>query len=316
MEYKDYYKILGVSREASQDEIKRAYRKQARKHHPDVNKGSEAEARFKEINEANEVLKDPEKRAAYDRLGQNWQQGQDFRPPPDWGETFSFQGRQFGGADQAAFSDFFESLFGGSHFQARGQAQHRFRTRGEDQHATLAIRLEDAYQGSTQTVQLHQVRERDQDGRIVNAVRTLKVKIPAGVIQGQQIRLSGQGLPGIGGGPAGDLFLEIDFLEHPLFGQEGLDIFLTLPIAPWEAALGATIKVPTLGGMVDVKIPPGSQSGRKLRLKGRGLGDKTRGDQYMILQIIVPEAKTEAARSLYLKMAEELAFNPRGSLGG
>ncbi len=314
MEFKDYYKIMGVARDASPDEIKRAYRKLARKYHPDVSKEPDAEARFKEVNEAYEVLKDQEKRAAYDQLGTRWKAGEEFRPPPDWNTG----GFEYGGFETGTshFSDFFESLFGGASPFGRYGAQERrggFRMRGENQYAKIQVRLEDAYHGATRTLTL-QMPEQDAQGRLVTRSRTLNVHIPAGVTQGQQIRLAGQGAPGIGGGPNGDLFLEIEFQSHPLFRVEGRDIYLNLPVTPWEAALGATISVPTLGGKVDMKVPAGSQSGQKLRLRGRGLPGKTPGDQYVVLQIMTPPAHSEAAKELYRRMAREMPYDPRSNL--
>ncbi len=314
MKFHDYYQTMGVPRNASQDEIKRAYRKLARKYHPDVSKEPDAEARFKEIGEAYEVLKDPEKRAAYDQLGHNWKAGQDFTPPPNWnGGDAGFRTHGFSG-DADHFSDFFESLFGGAGFRTqRADRGAEFAMQGQDQHAKIQISLEEAYHGTTRTIQLS-TPEYDQYGNAVRKTRSLQVKIPAGVTQGQQIRLAGQGGPGISGGPAGDLYLEIELLPHRLYQTEGKDIYLNLPVAPWEAALGATVTAPTLGGNVELKIPPGSQSGQKLRLKGRGLG-KSPGDQYVVLQIVLPKVRTENDRELFQRMAREMPFNPRSRLG-
>ena len=304
MEYKDYYKILGVSRSADQDEIKKAYRRLARKYHPDVSREKDAEARFKEVSEAYEVLKDPDRRATYDHLG-TYRQGQDFRPPPGWRGGFSGSG----GSDGSAFSDFFESVFGqGSPFGegAFGGRRRRsagYAAKGPDDKARIGIALEDAYQGASKNVRL--------DGA---GGRQLKVKIPAGITEGRQIRLSGQGRPGPGGGPRGDLYLEIHITPHPLYRVEGRDLFLDLPIAPWEAALGGPVKVPTLGGSLELKIPPGSQTGRKLRLKGRGLPGSPPGDQYVVLKIVTPKAETKEARELYEKMSKTMAFDPRAEL--
>lgn len=319
MEYKDYYKILGVARNATQDEIKRAYRKLARKYHPDVSKEADAEAKFKEVGEAYEVLKDPEKRAAYDQLGADWKAGQEFRPPPGWDAGFEFSGGGFTGGDASAFSDFFETLFGrgygGMHGgQAGGRTGFRAQARGEDHHAKVMIDLEDAYSGATRSITLR-VPEVDAQGRVHTRERTLNVRIPKGIKEGQHIRLAGQGSPGMGGGSAGDLYLEVAFRPHPLYRVEGRDVYLDLPIAPWEAALGATVKVPTPAGVVDMKIPPGSASGRKLRLKGRGIPADPPGDFYVVLQVVVPPADTERAKSLYREMERELAFNPRQRLG-
>lgn len=305
MEYKDYYKVLGVDKKASADEVKTAYRRLARKYHPDVSKEANAEEKFKNVQEAYEVLKDPEKRRAYDELGSNWQAGQDFRPPPGW-EGF----RQAGGGrqqqyyteeDLGGFSDFFSDLFGGQ-ARGRGHGHQGFKQRGGDQRAAITIPLEEAFHGASKTLQL----------QMPDGVRTLKVTIPAGAEQGQQLRLSGQGSPGIGGGPAGDLYLEIDIQPNSLFSLQGKDIYLSLPVTPWEAALGATIKVPTLAGSVDLKLAPGSQAGQKLRLKGRGMPAKPHaGDQYAVLKIETPAAQTDEQKHLYEQMAKVMPFNPR-----
>ncbi len=320
MEYKDYYKIIGVKREATQDEIKRAYRKLARKYHPDVSKEPDAEKRFKEVGEAYEVLKDPEKRAAYDQLGMNWKAGQEFRPPPDWDANFEFSGG-FSGRDSAAFSDFFESLFGqgfrgaADGFSGAGSAAgHGFHLRGEDHHAKILIDLEDAYQGATRSLTLR-LPEVDAKGRVITRERTLNVRIPKGVRQGQQIRLTGQGGAAVGRGGAGDLYLEVEFRQHALYKVDGRDVYLNLPVTPWEAALGAQVKVPTPGGVIDLKIPSESSSGRKLRLRGRGIPGSPAGDLYVVLQIALPPAKTEEAKNFYRRMSEELQFNPRSKLG-
>ncbi len=314
MDYKDYYKIMGVARDASQDEIKRAYRKLARKYHPDVSKEPDAEARFKEVNEAYEVLRDPEKRAAYDQLGSNWRAGQEFRPPPDWGRGFEFSGA-FGGDEEAGFSDFFSSLFGArSPFgQARGGRTRGFSSAGEDHVARILIDLEDAFRGGAQTIELKTPQLSD-DGRVIVRPRTLKVNIPAGVIEGQRIRLAGQGSAGMGGGRPGDLYLEIGFRPHRLYQVEGRDITLTLPIAPWEAALGATVQTPTLAGPVELRIPPNAKAGQKLRLKGRGLPGSTPGDQYVVLKIVLPPSDSPTAEALYRQMQQELHFDPRAEL--
>ncbi|MCB1866631.1 MAG: DnaJ domain-containing protein [Chromatiales bacterium] len=321
MQFKDYYDTLGVKRSATADEIKRAYRKLARKYHPDVSKEPDAEARFKEVNEAHEVLKDPEKRAAYDQLGANWKAGQDFRPPPDWDTGFEFRGGGFTDADARGFSDFFEQLFGqrggfaggGVH---RGAGRGGMRVAGEDHHARTQIALEDAYAGATRSLSLR-LPEVDGGGHVVSRARTLNVRIPKGVTEGQRIRLQGQGGPGIGGAPSGDLYLEIQFAPHPLFTAEGRDVHLTLPIAPWEAALGAQVPVPTLGSTLTVAVPTGARSGQKLRLKGRGLPGNPAGDQYVTLQINAPPAQSDALRDAYAKLREAAdGFDPRAGLGG
>ena len=313
MDYKDYYKIMGVDRDAKPEDIKKAYRRLARKYHPDVSKETNAEARFKEVQEAYEVLKDPEKRAAYDQLGSNWRQGQDFSPPPDWGRDFEFT-TSYGGREDSGFSDFFSSLFGArSPFRGQrggGGFGGGFSSAGEDHAAKIQIDLEDAFRGGSHTIEL-KAPQLDEHGRVSVQPRTLKVTIPAGVIEGQKIRLGGQGSPGAGGGRAGDLYLEIGFKPHRLFQAEGRDLTLTLPIAPWEAALGATVPTPTLAGTVDLRIPPNAKAGQKLRLRGRGLPGATPGDQYVVLKIVLPPADTQQARDLYEKMKEELPFDPR-----
>lgn len=315
MDFKDYYKIMGVERDASQDDIKRAYRKLARKYHPDVSKEADAEARFKDLGEAYAVLKDPEKRAAYDQLGANWKAGQDFQPPPDWDAGFEFSGGGPGGGDSAAFSDFFETLFGRDFRSAQGQRQQAgFHAQGEDHHAKVLVDLEDAYKGATRSISLR-APELDSSGHVTTKQRTLSVKIPEGVKQGQRIRLSGQGSPGMGKGRAGDLYLEIEFKPHRLFKVEGRDVYLDLPVAPWEAALGATVKAPTPVGPVDLKIPEGTTAGRKLRLRKRGIPGEPPGDLYVTLVITLPPADSDAARQLYRKMQQDLAYNPRKNLG-
>lgn len=316
MEYKDYYKILGVARTATQDEVKRAYRKLARKYHPDVSKEADAEAKFKEVGEAYEVLKDPEKRAAYDQLGANWKAGQEFRPPPDWDAGFEFSGGGFTGGDASSFSDFFETLFGrgfgGAH--GGGRARSGFHAQGQDHSAKVVIDLDDALQGANRSITLR-MPEVDAQGHVHTRERTLNVRIPKGVKEGQHIRLAGQGAPGMGGGQAGDLYLEVAFRPHPFYRAEGRDLYLDLPVAPWEAALGATVKAPTPAGVVDLKVPAGSASGRKLRLKGRGIPGDPAGDLYAVLQLVAPPADSDKAKALYRQMEQELAFNPRQGLG-
>lgn len=315
MDFKDYYNIMGLERDASQDEIKRAYRKLARKYHPDVSKEADAETLFKELGEAYAVLKDPEKRAAYDELGANWKAGQDFQPPPDWDAGFEFSGGGFDAGDGSAHSDFFESLFGhgfGSSQADRSRAG--FHAHGEDHHAKVLIDLEDAYQGATRSITLR-TPELDSSGHVTTKQRTLSVKIPKGVKQGQRIRLSGQGSPGIGEGRTGDLYLEIEFKPHKLFKIEGRDLYLDLPVSPWEAALGATVKAPTPEGPVDLKIPQGTTTGRKLRLRNRGIPGTPPGDLYAILKITLPAADNDAAKELYREMEKELPYNPRSELG-
>lgn len=315
MDFKDYYSIMGVERDASQDVIKRAYRKLARKYHPDVSKEANAESRFKEIGEAYAVLKDPEKRAAYDQLGANWKAGQDFHAPPDWDAGFEFSGGGSAADGASAYSDFFESLFGHSFGSTQaGRRRAGFHARGEDHHAKVLIDLEDAYHGASRSITLR-TPELDSSGRVTMKQRTLNVKIPKGVKQGQRIRLSGQGSPGLGKGQAGDLYLEIEFNPNSLYRVEGRDVYLDLPVTPWEVALGATVKAPTPDGPVDLTIPQGMTSGRKLRLRKRGIPGNPPGDLYVAPQITLPPADSEAAKALYQKMEKELAFNPRSRLG-
>lgn len=331
MEFKDYYKIMGLARDATPDDIKRAYRRLARKYHPDVSKEKDAEKRFKDVTEANEVLSDPEKRAAYDQLGANWQAGQDFRPPPAWnagaeypGSGFEWEFRSGGPGGDGDFSDFFESLFGHgfgsagkrSASRSSGRSRTTISAQGEDHHAKIQIDLEDAYRGATRTLSLH-VPEVDGRGRAVTHEHQITFTIPKGIRAGQHIRLAKQGAPGIGAGSPGDLYLEVEFRPHPLYRVDQHDVYLDLPIAPWEAALGADVEAPTPTGAVEVKIPAGSATGRKLRLKGRGLPGTTPGDFYFVLQIVVPAADTESAKSFYKDMAKQFkAFKPRAKLGG
>ena len=325
MRFKDYYEVMGMKRDATQEEIKRAYRKLARKFHPDVSKEAQAEERFKELQEAYEVLKDPEKRAAYDQLGANWRQGQEFKPPPDWGKGFEFSRGRAGarggmGGEGADFSDFFSELFGsrspfggGRGFESgRTGGRGGFAAAGQDHVARVELDLEDAYKGGARTIDLR-TPEMTPDGHVTVKPRTLRVSIPAGVVEGQQIRLAGQGSPGIGGGPAGDLFLEVNFRPHALFTVDGRDVTVSLPVAPWEAALGETVSVPTLGGPVGMKLPAGARAGQRLRLRGRGLPGPTPGDQYVVLRIVLPPDSPEA-REFFTRMKSELAFDPRAEM--
>jgi curved DNA-binding protein len=311
VEFKDYYKVMGVERGATETQIKQAYRKLARKYHPDVSKEKDAEARFKEVGEAYEVLKTPEKRAAYDQLGQNNRSGEEFRPPPNWDSGFEFSG---GGAGNSTYSDFFESLFGA---QARGGRNRRepFHTgRGEDHHAKILLDLEASLSGGSRTITLS-MPEFDADGRLVSRERTLNVQIPKGILAAQHIRLAGQGARAPGEGTPGDLFIEVEFRPHPLYRLDGRDLSLELPVAPWEAALGATVQIPTPTGSVDLKIPAASHAGSKLRLKGRGIPSSPAGDFYIVLQIALPPAEDDEAKAAYAAMAAALPFNPRAGMG-
>ncbi len=322
MDFKDYYQIMGIERDATLEVIKRTYKKLARKYHPDVSKEPDAEVRFKEVGEAYAVLKDPEKRSAYDKFGKDWESGPS-SPPPDWDSGFEYRGGQAGGQShgqsQEDFSDFFESMFGerfGQEFGSNqsGQQRRPNNNRGEDSHAKVTIELEDAYNGATRSITL-QSPEIDQQGHVVNKQRTLNIKIPKGVKQGQKIRLSGQGSPGVNGGSSGDLYLELVFNSHAIYRVVQHDVYLDLPITPWESALGATVKVPTPEGSVDLKIAPGTKDGQKLRLKSRGIPTKVPGDLYVVTQIVLPAADTDAAKAIYKKMHDELDFNPRQALG-
>jgi curved DNA-binding protein len=311
MQFKDYYQVLGVDRGASADEIKKAFRKLARANHPDLNKAPDAQARMQQINEAHEVLRDVEKRAAYDKLGQSFHAGQEFRPPPDWDAGFEFSGapEDVGGASA---SEFFDALFGAARRRSGGARAARS-MQGQDHHAKIVIPLEDAFGGATRTITLA-TPELTADGHVQLRERQLSVAIPKGIRAGQQIRLGGQGSPGFDGGSPGDLYLEVEFAPHARYQVDGRDLYLTLPVAPWEAALGATVRVPTPEGALDVNVPAGSHNGRKLRLKGRGIPGAPAGDFYVVLEIALPPAQTDAARALYRQMERELPFNPRRDL--
>lgn len=310
MEFKDYYKVLGVERTATEDAIKKAFRKLARQHHPDISKASDAQARMQEINEAHEVLRDPERRAAYDRVGQGAKAGQPFQPPPGWDSGFEFSGGPADFGESAEHSDFFESLFGAAR-RGRGQGAAGAAPRqGRDHHAKIVIPLEDSFGGATREFTL-QSPERDASGQVVLRERTLQVGIPKGIRAGQLIRLAGQGSAGLAGGPRGDLFLEVDFAPHARWRIDGADLFVTLRVAPWEAALGAAIEVPTPEGKVEMNVPAGSQGGRRLRLRGRGIPGRAPGDLYVVLEVVLPPADDEKARAAYRQMASDLAFDPR-----
>ncbi len=320
MDFKDYYAALGVSESATPEEIKKAYRKLARKYHPDVSKEDDADAKFKDVGEAYEVLKDPEKRAEYDQLRKYGARGDgSFQPPPGWQSASGFGGGGYTEADAQQFSDFFEEIFGGGRRGGAGfgggfGGRHSMRMRGEDVHARLALFLEEAFEGCDKQVSFT-VQEADANGRVFQRQKTLKVKIPAGMKEGQHIRLKGQGGPGMGGAESGDLFIEVEYAPHPHFTVQGTDILVTAPITPWEAALGASIQVPTVGSKVNLKVPKGSSSGRKLRLKGKGLPGKHPGDQIVVLQIVMPEKHSDKAEALYRELAEaEKNFNPRSKL--
>ena len=344
MDFKDYYQVLGVDRNASADDIKKAYRRLARKYHPDVSKEADASAKMSEVNEANSVLSDPERRKAYDELGNRYGAGEDFQPPPDWQQSWrrsqggraggDFAGRaggfdgtegfrgsdgfhraegfgdSFSGPDgDADYSDFFSSLFGrrGAQAGGAGPGQAEMRFDGSDHRARIDVTINEAYHGGERTLQL-----RDGDG----SLRTLQVRIPKGVREGQLVRLAGQGLPGFNGGKAGDLYLEIHLLPDPNLRVDGRDLYQRLPVTPWEAALGGRVEADTIAGIVEVAVPKDSQAGRKLRLRGKGMPGKEPGDLYLELAVVLPPADSDTARALYEQMASELAFNPRAAARG
>jgi len=314
MKYKDYYAALGVKRDASADEIKKAYRKLAQKFHPDVSKDPAGEEKFKEVAEAYQTLKDPEKRAAYDQLGASYQAGQEFRPPPDWEQRFGGDGSQFS-FDDLDLSDLFESLGRGRGGRARGGAEMKFP--GEDYEVAVQLSVEDAMRGTQVQLNL-QVPERDAQGRLHRVPKTITARIPKGATDGQRLRLRGQGGPGFNGGPPGDLYLDIVLAPHPLFRPVGHDLHIDLPLAPWEAALGGTVELPTPSGKVELKIAPGTTTGRKLRLKGKGLpkpagGD---GDLYATVQIVNPATLGDREKELYQELAKASHFKPRGHFEG
>ncbi|PIE35334.1 MAG: cytochrome C biogenesis protein [Gammaproteobacteria bacterium] len=300
MQFRDYYELLGVERSAEAADIKRAYRKLARKYHPDVSKEEDAEEKFKQVKEAYEVLKDPEKRKLYDQFGENWKAGQDFKPPPGWDGNVDFSGGGY--TDAGDFSDFFESIF--------GQRAGGYRASAAGAGSGAGARSGSGWSQARGAAGAGP--EVSADGRVSVKPKTLNVKIPKGVYEGQRIRLAGQGGPGFGGGAKGDLFLEVQLVPHPVYKPDGVNIQVDLPVAPWEAALGASVEVPTLGGKVQLKIPPGSGSGTRLRLKGRGLPAKTPGDQFVVLDIVAPKAATAAQKTAYESLRDAFdGVNPR-----
>ena len=325
MKFRDYYETLGVARGATEAEIKTAYRKLARKYHPDVNKEKDAEDRFKEIGEAYSVLKDTEKRAAYDQMGSNWKQGQDFSPPPNWNAGFEFADDPnagfggYGGNYDGDQSEFFESLFGrGRHRQGgrSSNARQGMHFKGQDHHAKILIDLADAYNGAKRTISLHMPTQ-DPEGHVITQERKLDVNIPKGIKVGQNLRLSGQGGPGMGDGGAGDLYLEIDFHPNALYKVDGKDVYLDLPLAPWEAALGTSVNIPTpAGSTLELTIPPNTKSGRKMRLKGKGIPSKEPGDFYVVPNIVLPEAQSDTQKAAYQELEKAFDFKPRSHLKG
>ncbi len=309
MHYQDYYKTLGVSRDATAEEIKKSFRKLARKYHPDVSHEKDAEEHMKEVNEAYTVLSDPEKRAAYDRIGQGYQRGQDFQPPPGWDAGFEFSGRGFSPYEATDFSDFFSELFGR---MGRGANTHGGRSpaRGDDHRAKVYLDLEDAFTGAVRQISL-QAPRLDAQGRAKLETRTLNVTIPRGIREGQVIRLAGQGEPSHGANAPGDLLLEVHFNPHPHMKVDGRDIHLELPLAPWEAALGAVISIHMPNGEIKVRIPEGAQSGQQLKVRAKGIPGNPPGNLLLNLQVMLPRADNPKARAIYEQMARELAFNPR-----
>ena len=307
MKYKDYYAILGLDRHASSEEIKKAYRKLAHKYHPDVSKDPAGEEKFKEVAEAYETLRSPEKRAAYDQLGTH-RPGQEFQPPPDWGQQFGDGGFSFEGVDLA---DLFAGLAANRH--GTGRRTRQFRMPGQDYEVTTQISLEEAYRGTEVELNLT-APEYDDEGYVRRVPRTLKVRIPKGATHGQRLRLPGRGGKGLEGGRDGDLYLNIEVRPHPLFRVNGHDLYVDLPLAPWEAVLGATVEVPTLGGPVHLKVPPNARAGQKLRLAKRGLPRPkgAEGDLYAIVHIVVPATTSERERELFKALAQGSTFNPRG----
>jgi curved DNA-binding protein len=310
MKYKDYYAILGVDRNASADDIKKAYRKLARKYHPDVSKEPNAEEKFKEMSEAYETLKEPEKRAAYDQLGR-YTPGQDFQPPPDWGQQFAGAGTVFEDIDLA---DLFAGLAGRHGAGGRGG---RAFTSGRDYEATVHLTFDQAFHGTEIELDLS-VLEFDDKGNARRVPRHIKVRIPKGVTNGQQLRIPGKGGKGVDGGRDGDLYLDIVVEPHPLYRVDGQDLYLDLPLAPWEAVLGTTVRLPTPAGAVSLKVPAGTRAGQQLRLAGRGLSrpGATAGNLYAIVQIVVPSVVDERERALYRQLAEISNFNPRAHFEG
>lgn len=311
MQYKDYYATLQVDRKASADEIKKAFRKLARKFHPDVSKEPDAEKKMQDINEAYAVLSDIEKRAAYDQLGPGYHGGQEFQPPPDWDTGFEFSGGNSSDHDPHGFSDFFSQLFGqmGSRREFGASGMH---ARGEDHHAKVMLDIEDSFNGATKQISLRAVAT-DNQGRPIVVPRVLNVKIPVGVAAGQTIRLAGQGSAGFGNGPAGDLLLEVQFNEHSALHVEGRNLYMSLRVAPWEAALGCVLPIELPNGEIKVRVPANAQSGQQLRVRGKGLPSTPPGDLLLDIQVILPPADTPAAKQLYETMSRELPFNPRAT---
>jgi len=311
MKYKDYYKILGVDKTASQDDIKKSYKKLARKFHPDVSKEKDAEEKFKELGEAYEVLKDAEKRASYDQLG-SYQAGQEFRPPPDWEQRFG-QGQGFGSFGAGGFGDFAD-LFGMGR-QSGKHGRGGIARAGQDFTMALQITLDEAFHGVERTLDI-EVPERTADGHMTRIPKSIKMRIPKGATDGQKMRLPGKGGKGTNGGPNGDLILTLQVQPHPFFKAVGHDLYLDLPVTPWEAALGSSVEVPTMEGKVRLKVSSGAKSGQKLRLTGKGLPMRGsgHGDFFAVLQIVTPPTLSEEEKTLFEALAKASTFNPRSHL--
>ena len=308
MRYKDYYGILGVKRDAGADEIKTAYRKLARKYHPDVSKEKGAEEKFKEVSEAYETLKDAEKRAAYDQLG-TYREGQEFRPPPDWGQQFG-QGGGAGGFEDIDLSDLFAGLAGARARGGGGRANRPMA--GSDYEAVVRISFDQAFHGTEVDLELSAL-EWDPDGGVRRVPHRVRTRIPRGVTNGEKLRVPGKGGKGANGGPDGDLYLDIEVAEHPLYRVSGNDLFIDLPLAPWEAVLGTSVDLPTPAGTVTLKVPAGTRAGQQLRLSGRGMtrGSGAAGHLFALVRIEVPSVVGDAQKALYQKLAETSNFDPR-----
>ncbi|MEP7181987.1 MAG: DnaJ C-terminal domain-containing protein [Betaproteobacteria bacterium] len=309
MKYKDYYAVLGIARDASADEIKTSYRRLARKYHPDVSKEKDAEEKFKEMAEAYETLKDPEKRAAYDQLGSHTP-GQDFRPPPDWGQHFA-QGR--GGFDDVDLADLFAGLSGQRGRAGGRRADHPLP--GSDYEAVVRLTFDQAFHGTEVDLELSAL-EWDPDGGMRRVPHRVKTRIPRGVSDGEKLRVPGKGGKGVNGGPDGDLYLDIDVEAHPLYRMSGRDLYVDLPLAPWESVLGTNVNLPTPGGTVALKVPAGTRAGQHLRLSGRGIarGSGAAGNLYAIVRIEVQSVLDDRQRALYKELSEISNFNPRAQL--
>ena len=323
VKYQDYYEVLGISRTASQEDVQKAYRKLARKYHPDINKSKGAEEQFKQVGEAYEALKDPEKRKRYDRLGADWQAGEDFTPPPGWnfktGTSSGTGGFRFEDFGESGFSDFFDVLFGdkpggfrsGFHRKSRSGGEN-LSMKGEDQEVEITIPLEDAFRGARKSISL-EIRETDASGQTKRSTKIFEVTIPPGTTNRQRLRLAGQGGKGSGGGPAGDLYLKVKIAPHPVFKVKGRDLETDVPVTPWEAALGASIEIPTVDGKASIKLPPGIQGEKRIRLRGKGFSRKNAspGHLYAVIRIEVPKNLSSEEKELFEKLSRVSSFRPR-----